>query len=119
MSLYKRLHEVQGTTGASNKRRDPVLDLVASGEDEHARRRARRSQGAQYFKPRDAGQHQIENHQVVLVRFDLPQGSLAVAGMVHGESLAAKVGRECGGEPGGVLDDQQFHRRSVTRCAAL
>jgi pilus assembly protein CpaF len=26
MSLYKRLHEVQGTTGASNKRRDPVLD---------------------------------------------------------------------------------------------
>src|SRR5436189_1002683 len=26
MSLYKRLHEVQGTTGTSGRRRDPVLD---------------------------------------------------------------------------------------------
>src|SRR3954464_12924290 len=26
MSLYKRLHEVQGTPGASGRRRDPVLD---------------------------------------------------------------------------------------------
>ncbi len=26
MSLYKRLHEVQATTGATSSRRDPILD---------------------------------------------------------------------------------------------
>jgi hypothetical protein len=61
----------------------------------------------------DAGQHDVEQDQVVAALAATPQALRPVDGDLHGEPLGHEPATERGGERGVVVDQEQLHPRPL------
>ena len=104
----ERLDEV--VVGAQFQPLDPVGHLVA-GAQEQNRRLAQLPDAAQHIPAVDAGQHHVEQDQVVLPGGGQVQALDAVSGHIDHVGMFGQTLAHVGGSLGFVFDDQDSHGR--------
>jgi hypothetical protein len=88
---------------------DAILDRVARGEHEHGSPNACIAQAAARLVPAPAGQHHVEDDDVVLVSFRDPQGVLTAGGDICGVALLDQATADEARHLRLVLHDQRPH----------
>ena len=81
-----------------------VVETVARREHEHRHGGALGAKAAANLHAVDAGNHQVEDHTVVLVVVKVLERGVAVAGAIDGVAVLPQPARQHGGEAGVVFD---------------
>ena len=109
----ERLGEV--VVGAEVQARDPVLDRIAHGEDQHRHAGAARAQALQHLEAVHLGQSQVEQHQVELVRGEARSASWPLAARCTLCEDWSRARSTACGEHVVVLDQEDPHGRYLLR----
>ncbi len=115
----ERLDEI--VVGPQLQALDPILHLIAGGQEQHGHFQAPVTQGLQHLPAVQARQHDIQDHQVVLAVDGHVQAIGAIGHQVRAVARLAQSLAQVGPGLGFVLDDQYLHARSlgvlVRECA--
>src|ERR1039458_9045163 len=100
--------------GAEFQADDAVDILAAGGEHEH-RDFGFEAEAAQDFEAIDAGEHDVEHHQIDAGLQGAFQAAVALIGCLHGKAFAAEELAQERGEFGVVIDQQDVHGSNLPR----
>jgi len=88
---------------------DAVLDSITGGKHEHGHALAESANGAADVKTILAGNHDVQDDEVVIVDFNLIQGFRAGGGDIHGEGLLLQTAGNETHDTRIVFDEEQPH----------
>lgn len=113
LAEIERLDEI--VVGAKVQRADPVLDFRTRRQHQHRRRLFPGAQMAQDLKPVEPRQHDVEDHEIIVGKFEYVGGGLTVRLPIDGVPDLFQSPADCLPDIPRVLHQKDAHGQAVTR----